>query len=483
MKYLLISMFFLLLLNKGMSQCPLAVAFNANPTQGCATPHTVFFTDQSTLPDTWFWQFGDGGTSTAQNPIHTYTTTGTFTVTLTITDTVVGCVDQTSQTVSVSIPTADFNASTTSGCLPLSVDFTNTSLSNGSSISSWDWDFGDGNSSTQENPNHIYNQPGSYTVSLTIVDDNGCSKVKTVSNLIQVNGPVVDFTANTLSACGSLLVDFTDNTTYTAPASSWSWDFGDGNTSSDQNPSHLFSTSGSFDIALTITDDDGCVQSHTIPQYIDVLPHASGTDVLTACDSITWIDGVTYTSSNNSATHNIIGGAANGCDSLVTLDLTINSVSDITTTQNATTITANNSNATYQWLNCNDNFTALANETDPSFTASINGSYAVELTENGCVDTSDCITISSVGISEIYSSDGAKIFPNPTRNGDINIQLQNQVETVQLDLYSVTGQLIKSNAVTNTNLIQYSVGQTAGVYLLKITDPTGFSTIYRVIKE
>lgn len=80
--------------------------FTANPTSGCNVPHTVFFTDQSTLPDTWFWDFGDGNTSTAQNPIHTYTGFGTFTVILTVTDTITGQVDTHSGTILVGDTTA-----------------------------------------------------------------------------------------------------------------------------------------------------------------------------------------------------------------------------------------------------------------------------------------------------------------------------------------------------------------------------------------
>lgn len=80
---------------------PPVAAFNANPTNGCTIPHTVFFTDMSTLPDTWSWDFGDGNTSTAQNPIHSYTAYGSFTVTLTTTDTIFGCSDQEQITIDV----------------------------------------------------------------------------------------------------------------------------------------------------------------------------------------------------------------------------------------------------------------------------------------------------------------------------------------------------------------------------------------------
>ncbi|MDC0257464.1 gliding motility-associated C-terminal domain-containing protein, partial [Crocinitomicaceae bacterium] len=79
----------------------IVAAFTANPTSGCAIPHTVFFTDNSVMPDTWFWDFGDANTSTLQNPVHNYTAFGTFTVTLTVTDTITGCSDQTTGTITV----------------------------------------------------------------------------------------------------------------------------------------------------------------------------------------------------------------------------------------------------------------------------------------------------------------------------------------------------------------------------------------------
>jgi PKD repeat protein len=91
----------------GQSQCPTA-DFNLNPAQSCAIPQVVFFTDQSTTPDTWLWSFGDGSTSTLQNPVHTYTSTGIFLVTLTVSDTNFGCIDQATSTVTISTISADF---------------------------------------------------------------------------------------------------------------------------------------------------------------------------------------------------------------------------------------------------------------------------------------------------------------------------------------------------------------------------------------
>jgi len=120
----------------------------------------------------------------------------------------------------------------------------------------------------------------------------------------------------------------------------------------------------------------------------------------------------TYTASNDSATFTLPNAA--GCDSVVTLDLTINGVADVSTTLAGVTIAANNPNATYQWLDCNDNFAPLNGETSQIFTATSNGAYAVALTESGCVDTSDCVMITAVGLPESNPTDGAiTLFPNP----------------------------------------------------------------------
>ncbi len=99
---------------------PLA-RFSANPTFGLTTPHTVFFTDQSTLPDTWFWDFGDGFTSTAQNPIHSYTAFGSYKVLLTVTDTIYGCSD----TVSTIVNVAQDTTPPEINCLPDTFLYTN----------------------------------------------------------------------------------------------------------------------------------------------------------------------------------------------------------------------------------------------------------------------------------------------------------------------------------------------------------------------
>jgi PKD repeat protein len=152
---------------------------------------TCGFTDASTDSDGsvtgWNWDFGDGNTSTAQNPGHTYAAAGTYTVGLTATDD--GAANgSTSQQVTVVDPNANVppTASFTSSCTDLDCNFTDGSSDPGGSVTGWSWNFGDGNTSTAQNPSHSYTNGGTYSVSLTVTDNEaatgGTSQNVTVSS-------------------------------------------------------------------------------------------------------------------------------------------------------------------------------------------------------------------------------------------------------------------------------------------------------------
>ena len=171
------------------SSIPVA-AFTATPTSGTA-PLTVSFTDQSTNnPTSWQWNFGDGETSTQQNPTHTYHNTDTYTISLTTTNSV-GSNTKTQNNLIVvnsggSAPIANFTASPTSGTAPLTVTFTDQS-SNSPTI--WQWDFGDSGTSTEQNPSHIYNNNGTYTVTLSVTNNYG-NDTKNYTDYIYVNSSI-----------------------------------------------------------------------------------------------------------------------------------------------------------------------------------------------------------------------------------------------------------------------------------------------------
>ena len=255
---------------------PVIAKFSASPLVGNSTPYTVFFTDHSVFPDTWLWDFGDGGTSTAQNPIHTYTSFGAYTVKLTIHDTNVGInhvINKVSY-IKISAPVADIGgpASGYFGCAPLSVNFIDASVDNGAPIISWLWDFGDGTTSTDQNPSHTYDTTGNYTVSLTVTDSFGNTDTDVFTNMVQAIGAKPNFQANQTLIQPNTSVTFTDSTIFGAPATGWLWDFGDGSpTSTAQNPSHTYTTSGNYTVSLTVSDLDGCSRTLTKAAYIKVL--------------------------------------------------------------------------------------------------------------------------------------------------------------------------------------------------------------------
>jgi hypothetical protein len=207
----------------------------------------------------------------------------------------------------------------------------------------------------------------------------------------------------------------------------------------------------------------------------------TGTDVQTACGSYIWIDGVNYTASNSTATFNLVCGAANGCDSLVTLDLTINNVSDLTTTTSGITISANNTSATYAWLDCDNNYAVITGETNQSYIPSSNGNYAVELTENGCVDTSACAVITLVGIIENNFENQLRVYPNPT-DGNFFIDLGMNYETTNVRLTDLNGKLIQSNSYNDSQFLHLKLEVPAGVYLLVI-ESAEKKAVIRLVKK
>jgi PKD repeat protein len=225
---------------------------------------TVNFTDQSSDPDgtieDWSWNFGDGNTSTQQNPSHTYAAAGTYTVTLTVTDND-AATDSISKDVTVSAgnqaPTADFTF-TTGG---LTANFTDQSSDPDGTITNWSWNFGDGGSSTAQNPSHTYAIDGTYTVTLTVTDNDGATdsvpKNVTVS-APQNQPPTADFTYTT----DGLTANFTDQSSDNdGTITNWSWNFGDGGSSTTQNPSHTYAAAGTYTVTLTVTDNDGATDS------------------------------------------------------------------------------------------------------------------------------------------------------------------------------------------------------------------------------
>jgi PKD repeat protein len=255
--------------------------FSYSPTYP-STADTVSFTDLSTDPDgtivSWDWDFGDDGGSGDQHPFYSYSDDGIYTVTLTVTDDD-GATDIHTDTITVTNvgPTADFAYSPISPTTADIVSFTDISTDSDGTIVSWDWDFGDGNSSTAQHPTHQYDG-GTYIITLIVTDDDGATDTYADSVTVTNAPPVADFSYLPIEPSILDTVNFTDlSFDIDGVIVSWDWDFGDGDGSTIQHPSHNYSVSDLYSVSLTVTDDDGATD--TITKTVNVTPPVGVVDV------------------------------------------------------------------------------------------------------------------------------------------------------------------------------------------------------------
>jgi hypothetical protein len=224
---------------------------------------------------------------------------------------------------------------------------------------------------------------------------------------------------------------------------------------------YTWTTSGNY--LDTITNSAGCDSLITVYLTINT-PTGSAANV-TACNSYTWnANNLTYTASGT-YTATLTNSAS--CDSVLTLQLTINSVSDLSTTVTGATITANNAGAVYQWLDCNNGFAVIAGATSQNFTPAFNGNYAVELTQNGCVDTSACVNILSVDESEISFGSDFTVYPNPT-SGSFTVDAGQHSENMIVEIRDLQGRMILTESYAQTQQVTFNLEAPAGVYILTV---------------
>ncbi len=243
------------------------VTFASSNISGCA-PLNVTFGNTTTGTTAWLWNFGNGQSSSLQNPTTTYSTPGTYSVTLTATHSS-GCLSSSTKTNYITVlagPIANFTANNTTGCKPVTANFVNLSVN----AVSWLWDFGDGTTSTAQNPVKTYNTSGNFTVTLTAYSANGCSATFSRPNIINVQSPVAQFTNNYSVGCSPLTITFT-NTSTGGPFTSYLWNFGNGQTSTLQNPSATYTALGDYTVSLIITNAAGCKDTIVKPNIIQVV--------------------------------------------------------------------------------------------------------------------------------------------------------------------------------------------------------------------
>lgn len=266
-----LTLIFLFLISNKLFSQTINADFYATLTSGCS-PLAVAFYNNST-PEaglSYAWDFGNGTVSTVFEPSVTFLEAGEFDISLIISngnqkDTLI-----LENYIRVfENPQPDFTiANPQIGCVPYSVDFEDNTLLGNSEIIFWSWDFGDGQISNSQNPNHIFDYQNVFDISLHVIDYNGCKNTITKNQLIQTSKPLANFYASDTIECDGDLTTQFNNTSTGFPEIQYFWDFGDISFSTQVNPIHNYSDEGKFDVKLKITDTYNCTDSIIKNDYI-----------------------------------------------------------------------------------------------------------------------------------------------------------------------------------------------------------------------
>jgi len=221
-------------------------------------------------------------------------------------------------------------------------------------------------------------------------------------------------------------------------------------------------TSSNSTAMYILTNSIGC--DSLISLNLTINYTKTNVDVISACNKYTWINGITYFSSNT--TDSIVLTTITGCDSIVFLNLSLYPL-NVSVTLSDPSIIANAIGVSYQWLDCNNNYAEINGETSKTFTASANGNYAVEITGISCLDTSVCLPIISLGILENPIKEQVNIYPNPSK-GLINIDLGNLKE-VDIIVFTVSGKLVYQKQGIKTSNYQFELNQVPGSYFIELS--------------
>ena len=345
---------------------------------------------------------------------------------------------------------------------------------------------------------------GEHTVNTQFKDAYGNYSLVMTDTINKATLPISSFMADVTSICVGETVSFTNNgVDYDTVV----WDFDDGNTSTDVSTSHTFTTSGTFDVSLLVTDTATTLDSLTT-QSIEVFSYpvntvtASGllqacygsTVTLTADDTdadYLWSNGATTRSidvvadgtfSVSLTRTNSPGCAVVSSDFVITFDPEIDNSVTVQTEPSAL-LTANQAGASYQWIDCTNGNIDVTGETNQTFVPTIDGDYAVEVTINNCTVTSDCVTMTNLAIGDFELDQFIKLYPNPVED----VLTVNSEIPLLIEIFSLSGVKIKSIDLNlGVNSIDLSRFK-SGLYIIKAMESKTNSnykhSIYKIIKD
>ena len=268
------------------SRPPLTASAAASPLSG-NVPLTVSFTvtvSGGSTPYTYSWTFGDGGTSTLESPRHTYSSPGTYVAQVVVTDSLgTTAPDTVTITATIQPLSATVQANPTTGNAPLAVSFS-ASASGGLAPYSYQWTFGDGSSGISQSITHTYTAAGTYAAQVIVRDSLGNAVSRSIEIVVRASLSVF-LIASVTSGAAPITVSFSATMSGGTPPTSYSWDFGDWNTSTEVSPTHRFDRRGVYVVHVTIRDSTG--RAGTDNETIQVL--APQADLLSVGSPFLWL--------------------------------------------------------------------------------------------------------------------------------------------------------------------------------------------------
>ncbi|HEV7333773.1 MAG TPA: PKD domain-containing protein [Flavisolibacter sp.] len=276
------------------AQAQVIANFTVDKTGGCS-PLLVQFTNTTTgasATASYHWDFDNGNTSTLKSPGAIFTEEKSYSVKLTVKD----GNQSTTKTTVITVykkPTIDFAASLQKGCAPLPVNFTANATAGDGSIAGYEWDFGDGSTdkSTSALIQHTYNSAQNATISVTVSNSFGCYETLTKTNVVDIKESLIaDFSAQKQVLCRETDPVQLNNESKGPGTLTYLWEFGDGKTSTEKNPQHVFNKRGIYTVTLTVNSNEGCTSSLTATNYLNVANFTSDFTVPTPVCQGAWVE-------------------------------------------------------------------------------------------------------------------------------------------------------------------------------------------------